>query len=258
MSNVNVKGTELYYEVHGAGPAIVFAHGAGGNHLSWWQQVPFFARNFTCVTFDHRGFGYSQNTPASSNHNAYAEDLLGLLDHLGIERTALVGQSMGGSTCLGFAVANPHRTSALVLADTTGRIADPGVIERQKARMAAGEVPADRLARVLSAGFRERQSEMTFLYAQIAALNLSRTDSLPAATTSEGVSIEELSRFNVPTHFIVGQEDLIFPPEIVRTVAQHVNGARVTEVRGAGHSVYFEKPKTFNRIVSTFLASVVG
>jgi pimeloyl-ACP methyl ester carboxylesterase len=50
-------GCQLYYETHGAGPALVFAHGLGGGHLSWWQQVPHFRDRYTCVTFDHRGSG---------------------------------------------------------------------------------------------------------------------------------------------------------------------------------------------------------
>ena len=57
MPFLSVNDIRLYYEVHGDGPAIVFAHGAGGNHLSWWQQVPFFQAHYRCVIFDHRAFG---------------------------------------------------------------------------------------------------------------------------------------------------------------------------------------------------------
>src|SRR3990172_6186112 len=54
-----VNGIRLYYQSYGTGPALVFAHGAGGNHLSWWQQVPFFAARYRCVVFDQRAFGRS-------------------------------------------------------------------------------------------------------------------------------------------------------------------------------------------------------
>ena len=57
-------GARLYYETHGAGPALVFVHGLGGGHLSWWQQVPHFRDRYTCVIFDHRGFGLSTESPA--------------------------------------------------------------------------------------------------------------------------------------------------------------------------------------------------
>jgi pimeloyl-ACP methyl ester carboxylesterase len=75
-------GARLYYETHGAGPALVFVHGLGGGHLSWWQQVPHFRDRFTCVTFDHRGFGLSGESPAKPGPDAYVDDLAALVDHL--------------------------------------------------------------------------------------------------------------------------------------------------------------------------------
>ena len=61
MPLAHINGIELYYEVHGEGPALVLAHGGGGNHLSWWQQVPALAKHYRCITFDHRGFGSSRD-----------------------------------------------------------------------------------------------------------------------------------------------------------------------------------------------------
>ena len=57
-------GCRLYYEATGAGPAIVFAHGLGGNHMSWWQQVPHFAGRYTCVTFAHPALRRRARFPA--------------------------------------------------------------------------------------------------------------------------------------------------------------------------------------------------
>ena len=54
-----LNGIELYYESHGEGPVVTFLHGAGGNHISWWQQVPVFSQRYRCLTIDHRGFGRS-------------------------------------------------------------------------------------------------------------------------------------------------------------------------------------------------------
>src|SRR5271156_2946347 len=113
-----VNGVELYYESYGDGPPLVFAHGAGGNHLSWWQQLPVFASRFRCVTFDHRGFGFSRDVPDSPGPRAFGDDLRGLLDHLGIDRANLVSQSMGGWTNAAFAVAHPERVRTLALCDT--------------------------------------------------------------------------------------------------------------------------------------------
>ncbi len=62
----------LYYERVGAGPPIVFMHGLGGSHLSWWQQVPYFMRSFECITVDQRGFGLSPD-PDGHFNRAHAE-----------------------------------------------------------------------------------------------------------------------------------------------------------------------------------------
>ncbi|MDA0225602.1 MAG: alpha/beta hydrolase, partial [Proteobacteria bacterium] len=105
----------LYYEVCGSGPALIFAHGLGGNHLSWWQQVPAFAGRFTCVVFAHRGFAPSSCTSNPPDPADYPGDLAALLDHLAIERAHLVGQSMGGWTVIGFALAHPARVLSLTL-----------------------------------------------------------------------------------------------------------------------------------------------
>src|SRR5687767_11320806 len=72
--------TELYYEVHGEGRPVVFAHGMGGNHASWFQQVPVFAQHHMVVTFDHRGFGNSREVEGGADRSRFVGDLKDLLD----------------------------------------------------------------------------------------------------------------------------------------------------------------------------------
>jgi len=106
---VQRSDAEIYYERTSSGPAIVFAHGLGGNHLSWWQQVPHFSSRYTCVTFAHRGFSPSRVTSGSVDPALFEEDLLALADHLELTDLRLVAQSMGGWTCLNFALHHPRR-----------------------------------------------------------------------------------------------------------------------------------------------------
>ena len=91
-----VDGVDLYYEIYGQGPALVFAHGAGGNSASWYQQVPFFSQDYTTLVFDHRGFGRSRFNEDEFSSHFFAEDLEVILDHAGIDEAVLVCQSMGG------------------------------------------------------------------------------------------------------------------------------------------------------------------
>ena len=112
----------LYYEVTGQGPALLFAHGLGGNHLSWWQQVGHFAPTHTCVAFAHRGFAPSEPVAGGIDPADYAGDLAALIDHLKLDDVRLVGQSMGGWTMLEYALGHLTRVKALVLSSTSGTI----------------------------------------------------------------------------------------------------------------------------------------
>ena len=247
-----VNGTELYYESHGEGPAIVFAHGRGGNHLSWWQQVPVFAKSYHCITFDHRGFGQSTMVPLGPDgrRQSFIDDLKALLDHLEIEKTFLVAQSMGGLACLGFALAYPQRTRGLVLADTTGGVGDGSVAKLIQEYQA----PTGTLARVVAKSFIENHPVRTFLYMQISALNPTiPPEPVSPFASGEGPKGDELARIKFPTLVIVGQEDAIFPVHIMKAVHALIPGARLEIVPDAGHSVYFEHPEIFNRLVSEHL-----
>jgi 3-oxoadipate enol-lactonase len=268
MSSAAVNGIDLYYEESGAGPAVVFAHGAGGNHLSWWQQVPAFSRKYRCVTFDCRGWGLSLDGH-DAGPAAFVEDLRGLLDHLGIERAALVAQSMGGLTCLGFAIAHPQRVWALVMGNTFAGMrrevwltADEGL--RSEAQALWDRRRSTGVRRALAPGFARREKEKAFLYKQIRLLNeegpnrLRTEEQVMRARALErqpdvAASREALAAIRAPVLFIGGEHDEVMPPPLMEVAQRLIPGARMVVVPGAGHSVYFEKPDTFNRIALEFL-----
>jgi 3-oxoadipate enol-lactonase len=250
MPKAQVNGVALYYEVHGNGPAVVFAHGAGGNHLSWWQQVPVLARQYRCISFDHRGFGQSHDVPNGPGSQAFVEDLKNLLDHLEIERAALVAQSMGGRACLGLTLAYPERVQALVMADTTGGFSDARMAQL-RAEGEAALAEADPPPRTYARHFPQEQPAQAFLYEQIRALNPPRHE-VPVP----GPIAEQVRALQTPTLLIVGEHDVIAPPAIMKMFQSYIPHARLAEVAGAGHSVYFEKPAEFNRLVLEFLTEV--
>src|SRR5262244_2750080 len=131
----------LYYEdTGGNAPTLLFLHGAGGNHLSWWQQVPVFAEEFRCVSVDQRRFGQSPDVAGGPGPAALATDTLALLDHLGIARAAVVAQSMGGWSAVGAAVRAPERFWAIVLANTVGNLSDPEIAALRQ-RLVASSPP---------------------------------------------------------------------------------------------------------------------
>src|SRR2546427_1965578 len=90
-------GFRLYYEdTGGPGPTLLFLHGAGGNHLSWWQQVPVFAEEYRCVTMDQRGFGQSPDVAGGPGPPPPAPPALPPLDHPPVPPAAEVAPPLGG------------------------------------------------------------------------------------------------------------------------------------------------------------------
>ena len=253
-----VNGIDLFYESHGDGPAIVFLHGRGGNHLSWWQQVPHFADSYRAIAIDQREFGLSKEAQDGPGRKAFAEDLHQLLDLLKIDRACLVGQSMGGFTAMSFAMRAPDRVAGLVLADTSGGIVSADILS--EFRKSLPNLPTDVAIRAISAGFKRREPALAFLYGAIGRLAPPIRESLEGLLLNEdGPSLTDLAEwgaFKVPTLVIVGQEDVVVPPVVARMVAAHLPGARLEVVADAGHSVYFEKPAEFNALVDKFLATL--
>lgn len=257
MSYARVNGIDLYYESHGAGAAVVFLHGRGGNHLSWYQQVPAFRDRYRCITIDHREFGLSREAPDGPGRRAFVEDLRQLLEHLEVRRACLVGQSMGGFTALSYAVRYPERVSGVVLSDTSGGIRDDRILSAFRHRLPS--LPDDVAVRALSSGFRQRDPVRAFLYAEIGRLAPPVRESLEALLTSEdGPAAQELDNYAIPTLVIGGEDDIVVPPDVARIVAECLRGARLSIVPGAGHSVYFEKPADFNRILGEFLDTLTA
>ncbi len=249
-----VNGIRLYYEATGSGPPLVFAHGAGGNHLSWWQQVPYFSQRYRCLTFDHRAFGRSIDSDGAGRR-AFAEDLRQLLDPLGIEQFALVAQSMGGRTAVGFAVRNPGRVRALVLAGTTGGAVSDEMRERQDEHR---QSPLGRLSlarRAISPRLRQERPDMAYLYKLVGRLNPPRpSDFLAPIPNYRGSSSGALAALGIPILFLVGEDDTITPPDIVRLAHQNVPSSQFEVISYAGHSAYFERADEFNSRVERFLS----
>ena len=255
MPKAPINGIELYYESHGSGPAIVFAHGRGGNHMSWWQQVARFSGEHRCITYDHRGWGQSFAEFGSPLRENFGADLIALMDYLEIEETFLVAQSMGGISCMEFALARPERTLGIVLGNTTGGVVSPGVLAEL-----AKTNPPEGVARSLAAGFMTEQPALTFLYQQIQGLNPERGEDgvISGFRREDGRQEADFFGWQTPTLLIVGDQDAIFPPEVIAEAQKVIPGSRMKVVPGAAHSTHFEKPDEFNALLSGFFTSVLS
>lgn len=256
---------DLYYEVTGQGPAIVFAHGLGGNQLSWWQQVGHFAARYTCVAFAHRGFAPSDAIPGGPDPADYAGDLAALIDHLKLSDVRLVGQSMGGWCTLEYAVANPSRVAALVLSSTSGtldrRACDPSGGAQYDAwlhdatvRIASGA--ARGIHPAMGAPAAQRQPALHLLYQSIDRMAgaLDKEKLRAGLRRTAHRTLADLADFRVPTLLIAGGEDVVFPPFLASAIATTLPCGESRMIAECGHSPYFEQATTFNELVDEFLS----
>jgi 3-oxoadipate enol-lactonase len=259
MPILHHNGADLFYDVTGSGPALVFAHGLGGNHISWWQQVPHFRDRYTCVTFAHRGFAPSTDAPDGPGPRAFADDLTALIAHLGLSDVRLVAQSMGGWTCLEYTLRHPERVRALVMACTTGTLDSPE-LRRIFAAHRGGE--AELFARGIHPAAGERmareQPALHHLYRQIDGLSFALDKQIVRTTLTQmrTAPAEAVAALAVPVLCLTGEEDVVIPPDAVAYLSGLIPSARLARVHAAGHSVYFERPDTFNGIVDDFLSVI--
>jgi pimeloyl-ACP methyl ester carboxylesterase len=264
IGSLERPGCRLHYETTGEGPPIVFAHGLGGNHMSWWQQVAHFAPRYTCVAFAHRGFAPSSPVAGGPDPADYAGDLSALIDHLGLADVRIVAQSMGGWTGVEYALRRTGKLKALVLAATTGTIDPERFREPERSRLEAWKVASERaqadlMARGIhvAAGGRmaAEQPALHLLYRHIDDMNAALDKQALRRRLMAGRkrAPEELARAECPVMLIAGEEDIVMPPFAADAIAAAVPGARAVHIAGAGHSAYFERAQVFNALVSEFL-----
>lgn len=195
--------------------------------------------------------------------DAYASDVLTLLDHLQIDRAVFAGVSLGGYLLFGILRQQPARVRGLVLADTRSAADSPDAQagrERllQTARHSGPAVVAtEMLPKLLGASTHAGQADVVDTVRRM--IEAQTSDGIAAAVQvlrSRPDSTPLLSGIAVPTLVVVGREDALTPPEEMERMAEHIPGAVFVQIDQAGHLANLEHPAAFNHAVAEFLTSV--
>lgn len=250
MPYLNIDDSLLYYEVHGAGAPVVLLHGVGGNHASWFYQIDAWSKRYRLITVDARGFGNSIDADGKGR-TEFTNDLVKLLDHLAIDRAIIVAQSMGGGTAVDFTCRYPSRVASLVLADTLVWLDPTEAMVGPYREVLAQTASLTQSERVLGKTFRETEPALSGLYLQIASFNRYTFKTLVGEQKRYQPSA--IAATGVPTCFVVGEEDVLFPPHLIAQAADDVPGSTFVTLPKAGHSAYFETPELFNEQVGAWL-----
>lgn len=255
---VDVDGERIYFESTGDGDPVVLCHGLGGNHAAWWRVVLGLSEHHRVITWDQRGFGNSTRRTGRYGPDVAVGDLAALLDHLGLGRVQLVGQSMGGWVAMGLALRHPEHLRSLVLTDTlAGVYADEVYAELKRAS-------SDTVARAMASGvdqhpalgrrFCEEHPDMAYLYRQISSMGDKPDETeVFGMLASMRADLDDVSRIDFPVLLVVGEDDTLCPPAAMRHIAGRIPGATLEVVAEAGHSPYFEFPARWLSVVGPFL-----
>jgi pimeloyl-ACP methyl ester carboxylesterase len=259
MSYLDVNGSRLYYETAGSGDPVVLIHGLGADARVWDLQFELFAQSYSVVRYDLRGHGRSA-VPTEEPY-AHADDLAALLDHVGIARAALVGQSMGGEIAINFALDYPEQTNSLVLADSTvegyawstewqeswGPIASAYAIGDSNAAL------AQVLAHPLLVGSVKQpnvKTRLTEMFSDYSGWHFVHADPVRVA---DPPALQRLHQIQAPSLILIGQYELPDFHRISELLVQNLPNAQRTELAGVGHVVPLEAPAQFNEVVLQFL-----
>jgi len=256
MPTIKVDGAELYFEEHGCknAPALVLAHGMGGNHAIWFKQLPILAERYRVIAFDHRGFGNSIDL-TGEGRDAYVEDLRAILDYLVIERAILLGQSMGGGTCIAFSCTYPERVISLVVSDSLHALVESPDVKAIMDEARAATRDLGQIDRVLGKRMQKEEPIAAVLYQQINSFNAVTRHNLKGSLPR--FEPAQLAKGGFPVLFIAGVEDVLFPIEAIRRVQQQITGSKLVELANTGHSAFYESPKEFNAIVVAALEEII-
>lgn len=266
---VEVNGGTLEYDVAGEGPAVVFLHPGLWDRRTWDDQFDVFAERYRVVRFDARGYGRSSR-PEPGFPYSPVDDLAAVMDAAGVDRSALVGCSVGGATSLEFAVEHQDRTTALVLAST----ALPGLEDFTDEEESWFEGRLAPIRAAVDAGDLELAEDLRLrtMWAllgvedgpgrrirDIAFDNLHElTMDESGARHPEPSAYERLSDIAVPTLVLCPDHD---PPDTerqCRLVADGVANGRFVVIPDTDHVMNVRQPEGFNRVVLGFLDEVLA
>jgi len=259
----------IHYEEEGSGFPLVFVHGWAMSGEVWTFQKPL-AERFRLITVDLRGHGKS-STATGYAFADFAADLAALCDHLGLERFALAGWSLGAQVALEAVPLLGDRVAALVLVAGTPKFtAGDGWPHGLPAMEARGL--GLRLKRAYDATLGEffrqmfTEGELTPHQYQRIVREVVIPRPLPdpgavqaaLATLAGGDHRQILSSMAAPTLVIHGDRDAICPPGAGRFLADTIPGARFLSLAGVGHAPFLSRPGIFNGEVGRFLPEVIG
>ncbi len=257
-----INEAKIYYEIAGSGVPLVLVHGFSLDRRMWDDQFAFLATEYRVIRYDVRGFGNSTDVPVQPY--SYPDDLMRLMDHIGIEAAHLVGLSMGGAIVVDFAVEHPERVLSLVPVDApldgvewltnfgtrvgiAARLANQIGMDSALDLWLEDELLAPAMNNSdCAAALEEIIRDYTGWHWTSGAKSMSR----------DTHTSELLNKIVSPTLVIVGEHDLIDFHAMGDVMAEGIDGAHKVVIPNIGHMSNMEDPVAFNALLHGFLSGI--
>lgn len=263
---VLINGSKLYYTDSGdknSTNTITLIHGFPFNHEMWEPQIELLKKDNRVIAYDIRGHGKSEVGDGQYSLELFVDDLIGLLDHLGIEKTIVCGLSMGGYISLRAVERNPERIKAMVLCDTSS-LADSN--EAKLKRMASIKMIKNDGLHVFAEGFVKVIFSPKSLSAKISAIEIIKNMILSnsalgvcgtlLALAGRTDTTDSLSKITVPTLILVGENDTVTPPKLSQLMHEKISNSEFHVIRDAAHMSNLENTNEFNQYLLNFSIKV--
>lgn len=265
---IDLGGNSTHYVEKGEGEPVILVHGFFYDSYMWNKNIDALAKRFKVYALDLWGFGYSTRNPMDCGYPLYADQLLRFMDALNIQKASLVGQSMGGGTCILFAVRHRDRVDKMILVDPAG-LPNPLPLLGKIANLPkVGEL----LLGLRGDFYRKMVLGMLWIYGKGFITgsyleNVTRFHKI-RGTTEVSLSIlrkqffdklsdevHRLGEMDVPILIVWGRQDKAIPLERGQEMHRILRGSRLEILERAGHCPHDEQSQEFNQLALDFLSS---
>ena len=256
---------ETAWELHGGGPPVALIHGFGLNRGMWRWQLPALTPHFRVLSYDLLGHGASAPPAGTPDLAMFSGQLLRLLDRCGIERSAVVGFSLGGMIARRFALDHPDRLSALaILHSAHDRTPAERAAVRARVRHTREHGPSSNvdsaLERWFTPAFRAQAPELIAMIREWITSNDPVVFPRIYGVLAEGDAeiVEDLERIACPTLVMTGEDDPGNTPAMSRAMAERIPGAHLAILPRLRHMALAESPSAVSEPLCEFLREVLA
>jgi len=251
---------ELFYIQEGKGAPLFLISGLGSK-FSWLFQLPYFKEKMTVITLHNRGTGKSSRPNYPYTIDMFIEDIIALLDYLGIkEKIHLTGLSMGGMIAQHFVLKYPEKVKTLTLCATTALHTGSSIVESQKMMesYSMDEKFKVRIGALYAKPFRRKLRKDKELYETLKKMYTEEPTQVQdwinqGAAIVDHDSRDRLKEIKHPTLILSGDSDKLILPENSKYLNKHIPNSKLEFIENTGHRFNFEQPEKVNELIWSFI-----